>query len=72
MPRALPAEEVLEVARRTGKGPVGGLRCIPDAREAARRTIAGAERGDVICITGSFFTAGEIRARWQEQRPRRR
>jgi len=67
LPRAMPVPEVVAAARTAGLVPPEGLRSVPDACEAARGAIERADATDVICITGSFFTAGEIRERWLEE-----
>ena len=65
--RALPAQDVLDEARRVGLEPEGGLELEPDSWDAARRAFAAAGPADVVCITGSFFTTGEVRERWLEE-----
>jgi len=69
LPRALPAEQVVEVARAYQVAPEGEIRLIRDAWDAARDALARARPEDVVCATGSFYTAGEIRARWRELHP---
>jgi dihydrofolate synthase / folylpolyglutamate synthase len=56
-PRAIPAEDVAEVAR--GKGiPV---EVIPDVEHAIQRAMALATDEDVILVTGSFYVIGPAR-----------
>ena len=69
LPRAMPAEEVLAAARECGVSPPDEMRLIRDPWEAVTEALSRAGREDVLCMTGSFFTAGEVRARWQELHP---
>ena len=71
MPRAMPAEEVARIAGEIGFGAdlPGGVRVMPNAVEAVDCALAEARPDEVVCITGSFFTAGEVRARWAETHP---
>ncbi len=52
-----PASEVAEAARACGIGPV---RIVPTAADAARAALAFAQPDDLICVTGSFYTVGDI------------
>jgi dihydrofolate synthase/folylpolyglutamate synthase len=68
--RAMPAERLAELADQTGlAGACGGVRVTLDPWEAIQDALARAGRDDVICATGSFYTAGEIRAAWQDGHP---
>lgn len=52
-----PAGEVAEAARRAG---MGDVRTAPDAVSAARQALAFARPDDLVCVTGSFYTLGDI------------
>jgi|GEM_PF-207804 len=54
--RAQPAEEIAAAARRF----CPHVEVIPACREAARAAIAAAGPDDMILITGSFYTVGEV------------
>ena len=71
MPRAMAAEEVARIAGEIGFGQEvpGAVRVTPNAVEAVDAALAEARPEDVVCITGSFFTAGEVRARWCQTHP---
>ncbi len=63
--RAMPAAEILDAARElTLPEPV----CEPDIEidpwTALQRTLEESEPTDVVCATGSFYTAGQIREGW--------
>lgn len=53
--RALPAEELAQVARQFCNNVV----VIPAVEEAARTAIKSADATDLVLITGSFYTVGE-------------
>lgn len=55
--RALPAAEVAEVARRY----CPQVRIYPTVLEALRAALADSQVGDLILVTGSFYTVGEAR-----------
>jgi dihydrofolate synthase/folylpolyglutamate synthase len=65
-PRAMAADELERTARAIDLKPPEGLSVIADSRDALESALAKAEPADVVCVTGSFFTAGEIRERWLE------
>ena len=69
LPRALPAPTVAETARRLGIVADGALSTIPDAWDALQHALAQAQPGDVVCVTGSFYVAGEVRASWLVTHP---
>lgn len=52
-----PAQEVAEAARHCG---ISNVRLAPTAPDAARQALAFAQPGDLICVTGSFYTVGDI------------
>ena len=54
-PRSVPAQELYETARETGE-------VIPEAAQAFARAKALTGAGDLICVTGSFYLAAEIRS----------
>ena len=58
--RARPAQEVAEIARRTQPR----VHVVADAWQAAQAALSQAGPQDVVCVTGSFFVAGEVRAAW--------
>jgi dihydrofolate synthase/folylpolyglutamate synthase len=64
-PRARPTGEVAQAARQAGVAPC--VREEPDAWQAFRAALQGAEPADVVCAAGSFFTTGEIRGRWHQE-----
>jgi len=57
--RAMDAQALADLVRQMGRESV---RAIPSPPEAIRQCLAEAEPGDVVCVTGSFFVAGEIYA----------
>ncbi len=52
-----PADEVVAAARRWS---VDNVQTAPNAVDAARQALAFAQPGDLICVTGSFYTVGDI------------
>jgi len=52
-----PAGEVAEAARACG---IANVQIIPSATNAARQALAFAQPDDLICVTGSFYTVGDI------------
>jgi len=68
LPRALPAADLALAAREAGVAGDGRIRVIADAWEAAQATLSEADPDDVVCVTGSFFVAGEVLAGWREAR----
>ena len=67
LPRARPASEVAAAARALG---LPDVREMPDAWEAVQEALGRARPDEVVCLTGSFYTAGEVRARWEAERGR--
>ncbi|MGD2176160.1 MAG: folylpolyglutamate synthase/dihydrofolate synthase family protein [Candidatus Brocadiaceae bacterium] len=67
LPRALPAEEVVRAARELGYGE--GVRAVPDAVEAVQSELQEAGPDEIVCITGSFLTTGEVRGWWAGEHP---
>ncbi len=67
MPRALPAEEVAAAARELGfeEAVPGGIRVTPSVVEAVETALSDAHPDEVVVLTGSFFTAGEVRNHWE-------
>lgn len=61
-PRAYPVEELSRLAAEAFPGPV---RCSPHPQAAWELARGEAAEDDLICVTGSFFLAGEIRALFQ-------
>ena len=55
--RPLGAAEVAVAARRWD---ISNVEVVPDAAEAARRALALAGPDDLICLTGSFYTVGDV------------
>ncbi|MFW6189938.1 MAG: bifunctional folylpolyglutamate synthase/dihydrofolate synthase [Planctomycetota bacterium] len=68
-PRAMPAEEVAEAARGLGfdADVPGGVISTPDPVAAVDNALQAAGPADIVCLTGSFYTAGEVRAAWCER-----
>jgi len=62
-PRALPADEICRAARQAG---IGSVRAVVGAPQAVRECLQGAGARDVVCVTGSFFVAGEVRTEWEQ------
>lgn len=52
-----PASEIVAAARRWG---VDNVQVAPTAPDAARAALAFARPDDLICVTGSFYTIGDI------------
>ncbi len=71
LPRALSAEEVAEAARQAGRAAPGGaeVRIVLDPWQALQEAVASAEPDEVVCVTGSFYVAGEVRAGWLAEHP---
>ena len=61
--RAADAMMLASVATGATMSPV---RAITPATEALRECLKGAGPRDVVCVTGSFFVAGEIKAAWDK------
>ena len=62
--RPLEAAEVAVAARRWD---IPNVQVVPDAAEAARRALALAGPDDLLCLTGSFYTVGDVPpALWSE------
>ncbi len=56
-PRAIGSHRLARLARRAGARRV---RVIPNPREAVRAALGEARPDDVVCVTGSFYLAGEV------------
>lgn len=71
LPRALPADEVAKAARESGleSSVADGVNTIADPPEAVQNALSRARPGDIVCVTGSFYVAGEVRAKWLEDHP---
>ncbi len=52
-----PAAEVADAARNAG---IGDVQIVPGAVDAARHALTIARPDDLICVTGSFYTVGDI------------
>ena len=61
-PRATPAEEIARIARGAG---IEGVQCVESGPRAVSRALEWAGPEDVVCVTGSFFLAGEVRQAWE-------
>jgi len=70
MPRALPAEEVAAIACELGFEQVvpGGVRVTANVVEAVDAALSEAQPDEVVVLTGSFFTAGQVRDNWKRIR----
>jgi len=66
VPRARDAAEVAEAAVAAG---VPHVRTMPDPWEAMQLALGEAHADEIVCVTGSFYSAGEIRARWADAHP---
>ena len=70
MRRARPAGEVAQAAACCG---LAEAECmidtVPDAWRAAQAALARAAPDAVVCVTGSFYVAGEVRAEWTKFHP---
>ncbi len=56
IPRGMPVTELLQVVRSQWKGPTDARHTVAEALSTARQVAGPA---DAICVTGSFFVAGE-------------
>ncbi len=65
-PRALPVQELAEIAQHTLGRTVDA---VPSPQDALRRVLSLSGEEDLVCVTGSFFLAGEIRAMLVEEAP---
>jgi dihydrofolate synthase/folylpolyglutamate synthase len=63
LPRALPVEDVAGAAAETGIETA----VVRDPWEAVQGALADAQAQEVVCVTGSFYVAGEVRAGWLAQ-----
>ncbi len=59
LPRAVPAQEVADAARRWLEPEI-----TTDPWAATEGALSRAGRGDIVCVTGSFLVAGAVRAGW--------
>jgi len=64
-PRAVPADQIARAARECG---IKTPKTIVPAPKAVRETLRLAGQDDMVCVTGSFFIAGEVRADWMQRR----
>jgi dihydrofolate synthase/folylpolyglutamate synthase len=69
LPRAIPAADVEEAARKCEVAPAAAIGTVVDPWQALQDVLSRAAPEDVVCVTGSFYTAGQIRARWRELDP---
>jgi dihydrofolate synthase/folylpolyglutamate synthase len=53
-------QEALEVAAAARRRDMPGIEVIPQVEHAARRALALAGPDDIICLTGSFYTVGDV------------
>jgi dihydrofolate synthase / folylpolyglutamate synthase len=67
--KAMPVHHILAVAYACQVAPRGGIRAMDTPWEAVEVKLGEADPTDVVCATGSFFPAGEIRERWRELHP---
>ena len=58
--RALPADELANSIR----GLNSNVEVIPNVRDAVRAALAESTFGDMVLITGSFYTVGEVSTEW--------
>jgi dihydrofolate synthase/folylpolyglutamate synthase len=64
LPRALAVEEVARAAR-VHLEPL----IVPNPSEAVLGALSRARPQEVVCVTGSFYVAGEVRAAWLREHP---
>ena len=64
--RALPATELADKIADLVSAPE--VEVIPDVRTAVEAALRYSEAGDMILITGSFYTVGEVRPEWLRER----
>jgi len=69
LPRALPAAEVALAARQLAGQNGPAIEVMEDPWEALRAALRRAGPQDVVCVTGSFYVAGEVRAAWLRDHP---
>jgi len=71
LPRAMPAEEVAAAARLAASGGATQpeVRTVRDPWQALQEAVDAAEPDEVVCVTGSFYVAGEVRAGWLKEHP---
>ena len=60
-PRARPAGEIASAAQACA---IPCVRQVPSPPAALQSVLAESGPEEIICITGSFYVAGEIRAQW--------
>ncbi len=58
--RALPADELASSIR----GIVSNIEVIPNVRDAVRAALTDSRSNDMLLITGSFYTVGEVSPEW--------
>ena len=63
-PRAAPSDLLAELARDLG---IGSARAVATPPLAVKQALAQASPEDVVCVTGSFFVAGEVRHAWEHE-----
>ncbi len=61
-PRGVPPEELLRLAESLGGSHTGMVRLAADPESAWKMVVTSATADDLICITGSFFIAAEMRS----------
>jgi dihydrofolate synthase/folylpolyglutamate synthase len=60
-PRAMPPEDIARAARQAG---IGHVRVATPPARALRTLQAESSPDDLVCVTGSFYVAGEVRSLW--------
>jgi len=61
-PRAVPAGEIARLAAGAG---IARVDCVESGPQAVARALGEAGPDEVVCVTGSFFLAGEVREAWE-------
>jgi dihydrofolate synthase / folylpolyglutamate synthase len=59
-PRAMPAEQLAEIARKLGRE----IDTCPSVRQGLELALQKAKSDSLICVTGSIFTVAEARMEW--------
>ena len=62
-PRAIAAPEIADAASAAG---ITAVRAIANPPEAVMTALREAAPDEVVCVTGSFFVAGEVRHAWEQ------
>ena len=61
-PRAVPAEEVARIARKVG---LNQVKAVTPVFSAVKNTLKRTMADELLCVTGSFYVAGEVLQQWK-------